>query len=226
MYKIKDLLLSERPREKLISKGPSSLSTPELFSIIFNSGTRKQGVLELAASTIEEYGITAIRDCRDVKLLVNNTSLTILKASQVIAAVEIGRRLFQENSKLLPTMTGPHDVYKFFQDMQNLRKEELRALYLDARQKVIYFETVSVGSLNMNITSPREIFQPAIELLAAAVIIVHNHPSGETSPSNEDILYTKRIIKAGSILGVELLDHVIIAKDKWYSFKDSGKLEA
>ena len=216
-YSVKQLPTDSRPRERLISLGPDSLSYSELLAVIFGTGTRSEGVVELSARVIKEYGSRSITEIRDVNRAIDLIGLPKVKACQLVSCFELGRRFFREDTGRLPTIRDPKDVYDLCQDMGRLKKEEIRGVYLNSRQKLIHIETISIGNLNTNIVQPRDIFQPAIELSALAVIVTHNHPSGELSPSKEDLSFTKNLKDAGKILGIQVLDHLIISKNGYRS---------
>lgn len=212
-YSVKQLPSDKQPRERLISLGPDSLSNSELLAIIFGTGTRDEGVLDLSSRVIKEYGSRSITDIRDVNRAMEMVGIPRVKACQLVSCFELGRRFFKEDTGRLPTVRGPEDVFDLCHDMTRLKKEEIRGLYLNSRQKLIHTETISIGNLNTNIVEPRDIFQPAIEFSALAIIVVHNHPSGDPTPSEEDVAFTKRLKDAGKILGIQLLDHVVIGRD-------------
>lgn len=221
-YSIKSLPSKKRPREKLLEQGVEVLSNSELLSIIFITGTRKEGVLELASRVIKEYGSRSITQIRNVEKAMELLGLGLSKASQLVAVFELGRRFFSEQQERMPTIRDPLDVFKLCGNMGRLKREELRALYLNIRQKVVREEIIAIGSLNMNIVTPKEILQGAVELMCSAYVLVHNHPSGESKPSKEDERFTQKLKKASDILGVEFLDHIIIAQKEYTSLKNLG----
>lgn len=223
-YTFKEIFSDNLPREKLCAQGPDSLSNAELLSIIFLTGTRSENVLELSNRVIKEYGSRSITEVRDVAKVSQLLGLGQSKSAQLIAVFELGRRFYREQSQRLPVVRDPQDIFKLFENMTALKKEELRALYFNSRQVVIREELVSLGSENMNIVTPKEIIQPAIELMARGLIIVHNHPSGLCDPSEEDIKFTKNLKKACNLMQVQLLDHIIIAGGNYYSFATEGLL--
>jgi len=157
---------------------------------------------------------------RDVGEAMELLGLHKVKSCQLIAVFELGRRFYREANGKFPQILGPEDVYEECGDIVRQNKEYVKGLYLNSRQKLIHEEIISVGNLNTNIISPREVFVPAIELSAMGVILVHNHPSGDPSPSAEDIQFTKRIMTAGKMLGVQVLDHVIVARSGFESVVD------
>ncbi|MCK4423815.1 MAG: DNA repair protein RadC [Candidatus Omnitrophica bacterium] len=212
----------EGPREKLIKQGPDALKSAELLAIILNTGYRGQNVLELANRIIKEYGSKAITQEKNVGRLIENLGLPPVKACQIVACFELGRRFFAEEPGRLPAIRMPEDVFKYLDEMRRLRKEEFRGLYLNTRNKLIHDEVISIGTLTANLVHPREVFAPAIEYLAVGLIVAHNHPSGDPTPSKEDIRLTQRLTEAARIMGIDLLDHIIIGKNSFVSLKEQG----
>lgn len=217
VLKVHDLPLHDQPREKLIKKGPEFLSIQELLTIVLNTGTRIEGVLEMSARIIKEYGEKSIMSERNVDKLSKELNIPRIKASQIIACGEIGRRLYKNNESGFAVIRSAKDVYEYLQDMHNLPKEHLRGLYLNSHNRVIHDEVISIGTINTNIVHPREVFRPAIEYSAAALVLAHNHPSNVVTPSAQDIEITHQLIKAGKIIGINILDHVIITKSTYLS---------
>lgn len=217
VLKIRDLPAEEKPREKLIKYGPAVLSATELIAILLNVGTKKEGVLEMSGRILKEYGEKAIINQKDPSKIKEALNVPLSKACQIVACFELGRRFFKTNSSHQEFIRTAKEVYEYLKDMRDLPKEHLRGLYLNSHYRLIHDEVISIGSLNANIIHPREVFKPALEHSASAVILAHNHPSGVAKPSEEDIAITKQLIEAGKILGVGLLDHVIITKNKFTS---------
>lgn len=224
IYKIKQLAFRKRPREKLISKGPDVLKNAELLSIILNTGYAGESVLELASRVLHEYGSKAITKEKSVQRLMDELGLPPVKACQIIACFELGRRFFQEDTGRLPSIRGPEDIYKYLTEMRKLRKEHLRGLYLNARHKLIHDEVISIGSLTANIIHPREVFEPAIVYSAAGIILAHNHPSGDPAPSKGDIEITQQLFDSSRVLGIDFLDHIIVAKKGFISLAKCNSL--
>ena len=220
--KLKELPAHQRPREKLIKYGPDVLKTPELMAIILNTGYRGETVLELSHRIIKEYGSKAITQEKNVGRLIETLGIPPVKACQIVACFELGRRFFQEEPGKMPTIRNPEDVYRYLEDMRKLKKEQFRGLYLNTRNKVIHDEIISIGTLTTNLVHPREVFQPAIEYLAAGLIITHNHPSGDPNPSEEDLKVTKQMQEVGKTMAIDLLDHIIIGGEKYISLRDRG----
>jgi DNA repair protein RadC len=216
--KLRDLPAEEKPREKLLKYGPAILSLPELMAIILNVGTKKEEVLSMSRRLLKEYGDNAIIDQKDPKKIQQMLGIPLGKACQVVASVELGRRFFKENDGRKPiVIRTASQVFEYLKDMRDLPKEHLRGLYLDSHYQLIHDEVISIGSLTSNIIHPREVFRPALEYSASAIILAHNHPSGVVKPSDADVAITQQIVEAGKILGISLLDHVVITKKKFES---------
>jgi DNA repair protein RadC len=215
--KIKDLPKVERPREKLIRYGPEKLSNSELLAIILGSGTKERNVIELANKILKKFSADELPNLtfNDLK---NYPGLGPAKACEIIACFELGKRLLKgKRTKIYLT---PKDVWEELKDLHNHKKEHFVIFYLDARNQEIKREIISVGSLNANLVHPREVFEPAVRNLAAEIILAHNHPSGDPEPSEDDLEITKRLVESGRILGIEIIDHVIVAKNGFISFKE------
>ncbi len=217
ILKIGDLPNDEKPREKMLKQGASTLSSQELLSVILGTGTKKEGVLEMSSRILKEYGDRGLINYNDPKILAQELNIPVIKAIQVVACSELGRRFFQKNNNGLANIRNAQDVFDYAKDMRELPKENLRGLYLNAHHKVIHDEIISIGTVDANLIHPREVFRPALEYLAVAVVLVHNHPSGDSKPSQMDCDITNQLIKVGKILGIDLLDHVVVTKDSFTS---------
>jgi len=216
--KIKDLKKEERPREKLIKYGSSNLRISELIAIILVTGNKKEEIMTMASRLIKDYGEKSLLVEKEVKILADKFNLSINKSCQLIASLELGRRLFQnnyDNNKIF--FRSAFDVFTYLSNMTYLKKEQLRGLYLNSQFQLIHDEVISIGTLNSSLIHPREIFKPAIFHSAAAIIVAHNHPSGNLKPSLNDIEITKKLISVSKLLEIELLDHLIIANNKYNS---------
>jgi DNA repair protein RadC len=216
---IKDLPKVERPREKLEKKGAQALRKKELLAIILRTGIEGKNVLQVAQDILSKYGGKKLIDV-SYKELRNMRGVGPSKAAQVIAAIELGKRLYKEKVEKEIFINSSEDVLKEVSHIKENKKENFIVLYLDARNKLIYKETVSIGTLNANLVHPREVFEPAIRNLAAQIILVHNHPSGDSEPSEDDLSLTKRLVEVGKILGIEVIDHIVVAKNGLFSFKE------
>lgn len=218
MARMKDFPKVDMPREKLEKYGPEKIRDHELLAILFGSGIKGLNVLELSKRVlrkVEKVGIEKI----SFKDLVEERGLGKAKALQVIALLELGKRL---TTKERPEILSPEDVWKLCTDFRESKKEHFVAFYLDTQGKVIERQIVSIGILDASLVHPREVFEPAVSLHAASVIVAHNHPSGSLEPSAEDAEITKRLVHAGKILGIELADHVIVSEKSFTSAKKSG----
>lgn len=211
MARIKDLPKVDMPREKLEKYGPGKLRDHELLAILFGSGIKGLNVLELSKRIlrkVEKIGIEKI----SFEDLIEERGLGKAKALQVIALLELGKRL---TTKERPEILSPEDVWKLCADFRESKKEHFVAFYLDTQGKVIERQIVSIGTLDASLVHPREVFEPAVSLHAASIIIAHNHPSGSLEASPEDVEITKRLIHAGKILDISIIDHMVVTKDKW-----------
>ena len=164
-----------------------------------------------------EYGERSIMAATDAKKLAEDLDIPIVRAAQIVASAELGRRFYKKNEASAPTIRTACDVFMYVTDMRELPKEHLRGIYLNAHYKVIHDEIISIGTVDTNIIHPREVFRPALEYAAAAVILVHNHPSGITEASDADLAITAQIVEAGKLIGIDLIDHVIVTRDSFAS---------
>jgi DNA repair protein RadC len=217
VLRVKDLPELDKPREKLIAQGPAKLSAAELLAIVLNVGNKKEDVLTLSARLLKDYGEKAIISQTNPTKLSTDLKVPIVKSCQIVACFELGRRFFQKRTSGSVTIRNAHQAFEYLKDMRQLTKEHFRGLYLNSRYQLIRDEVISIGSLTSSLVHPREVFKPAIEYSAVAIIIAHNHPSGSLKATAADIETTKQLIKAGEILGIDVLDHLIIAQNKFIS---------
>lgn len=216
--RVRDLPDHDKPREKLLESGPKSLGLAELLAVVLMTGTKKEDVLSMSSRVIKEYGKSIFSNpSLDLKKISVDMDIPLTKICQIIACGELGKRLFDKNINGIKTIRTSDDVYEYTKDMHGLSKEHLRGLYLDTHNRIIHDEVLSIGTVNSSIIHAREVFKPAIEYGAAAFILVHNHPSGISTPSESDKAITEQIIKAGKVLGISLLDHVVVARDNFNS---------
>jgi len=222
--KMKDIPVHERPRERIINSGVSSLNNSELLSAIIGFGSGDEGVTELSNRILSKYSLERLARA-SVGELNEIFGISDAKACRIVAAMELGRRAATPKFGKRMTLDNSSDVAGIVvPEMRNLNKEILRGIYLDSKKHIIKNEVISVGGLNTNNTHPRDIFGPAVRESAAAVIVVHNHPSGDPTPSKGDIDATKKIVRVGKILGIDLLDHLIIGKNGYVSLREEGFL--
>lgn len=216
-FKIKDLPTEDKPREKLLKYGASALSVTELMAVLLNTGTKKEDVLSMSSRIIKDYGERALAGHTNAEMLAQDLDIPIVKALQIVACAELGRRFFEKKTSGPQVIRTAKDVYEYLQDMRNLPKEHLRGIYVNTHHRIVHDEVISIGTIDTNLIHPREVFKPAIEYGAAAVILAHNHPSGIVTPSQSDIEITKHLVSVGKIIGIPLVDHIIIGKNKFMS---------
>ncbi len=214
---IRDLPDEDKPREKLLVHGPGALCPTELLAVILGVGTRKEELFAMTSRIVREYGERNIFAQTDAVSMARDLDIPTSKAAQIVAVGELGRRFFTRERNGAAVIRTARDTYEYVSDMRTLAKEHLRGLYLNAHYQVIHDEVISIGTVDANIVHPREVFRPALSCSAAAVILVHNHPSGVLTPSTEDALVTRQIAQAGKLLGIELVDHVIVASEGFIS---------
>jgi DNA repair protein RadC len=215
ILKVKDLPSGQKPREKLAQLGPASLNVAELIAVLWGVGTKREEVLAMARRITKEYGEKSIAVETNPQKMSDALGIPLHKACQVIAGFELGRRFFAHDAGKPAYVRTAKQAYQYLQDFGDSKKERLRGLYLNSRYQVVRDEVISVGSLTANIVHPREVFRPAVEHGAVAVIIAHNHPSGSLEPTSADIEVTRQLLAAGKLLGIDLLDHLIIARNKY-----------
>ena len=219
ILKIKDMPSEDKPREKMQKYGAHALSVVELVAVLLNTGTKKEDVMAMSNRIIKDYGERALSRQTNAELLAQDLDIPLAKALQIVACAELGRRFFEKRGHGPATIRTPKDVYEYLADMRTLPKEHLRGIYLNTHHRVIHDEVISIGTINSSVVHPREIFKPAIEYGAAAVILAHNHPSGIVTPSQADKDMTNHIIAVGKIIGIPVVDHVIIGKNKFVSIE-------
>ncbi len=219
---IKDIPSIERPRERLKSYGIESLSNEELISIIIGSGTKNTSCKDLSLMIMNEIkDVTNLKDM-NVDSLTKIKGVGTSKASSILASVELGRRVYQTKVDKV-VLNSPQKIYLYVKDLFIDKKQEyFYTLYLDNRNHLIEKKLLFIGTVNKSIVHPREIFKYAYIFSASSIIIVHNHPSGDSNPSKEDIMLTKNIIEIGTINKIPLIDHLIIGNNNYYSFNDNG----
>ena len=211
------------PREKLERNGVDALRDEELLAILLRTGYEGRNVLSVSKRVLERFPCEKLVRMR-LDELVGIKGIGRAKASVLVAAFELARRALDRDIGIAPTISAPRDILPIIADIKDHRKEHFVALFLNGRNQVIRREDVSVGSQSQTLVHPREVFLPAVGSAAAAVVLAHNHPSGEVHPSQNDLELTKRMVQAGEIMGIEVLDHVIISSNAFLSFKEMGLL--
>ena len=217
--RIKDISLDNRPRERLERQGPANLSDAELLAIILQKGTKEENVVDMSNRLISKYGIDKLSSC-SLKELQEIRGIGKAKASQIIALFEFNKRhnLAKQNGK---PIRSAKDVFDYCSPkLSGADREQFMILHLDTRNRIIKDEIVSVGTLNSSLIHPREVFKSAIKESANSIILAHNHPSGDPEPSEEDKEITTKLFRAGELLSIKVLDHVIIGNECWYSFNE------
>ena len=220
---IHEMPSNERPRERLVHFGASALSTTELLAIQLRIGTRERSAVGLAELLLSHFeGLRGVAGA-SVEELKHVKGIGEVKAIEIIAAVELGKRLAALTPEEKPCIRSPQDVANLLMpEMRDLKKEHLKSLLLDSKNRVMKVMTVSVGILDSSLVHPREVFKDAILASSASLIIAHNHPSGDPTPSPEDKRITQRLHEAGQLLGIDLLDHIVIGDQRWVSLKERG----
>lgn len=218
---IKNIPRHERPREKLIEKGAENLRDCELMAVLLGTGIVGKNVVEMAEDILAKFPKKKLL-ALDYRSLSKIKGIGPGKACSLLAAFELTKRALDVEDNNLPMITTAKEAVAHLYELRKASKEHLVALYLNARNQLIRKETISVGTLNASLVHPREVFKPAIDHLAASIIIAHNHPSGDKEPSESDLALTRRLAEAGRLMGIELLDHLIITQNDFKSLSDSG----
>ncbi len=221
--KIKELPAEERPRERLLRTGEGALSTAELLAIILRTGVGGENVLALASRLLARYnGLPGLARASFAELQAEK-GLGTAKTAQLKAALELGRRMLLASPEDRFIVRSPADVAQLLMaEMAHLEQEHFRALYLDTRNRLLGSDTLYVGSLNTSHIRVCEVFREAVKRNCAALIVAHNHPSGDPTPSPEDVEVTRQLVAAGNLLGIEVLDHLIIGQQRFVSLRERG----
>lgn len=218
MYKIKEIPKSERPRERLKEVGVENLSNKELLAIVLKTGTKNKNVTELALDILNNYSLTDLKEL-SINQLTTIKGIGEVKAIELLATIELGKRIYTKPSEKLEIYTNPRDIWiKTKYLFQDKSQEYFYALYFNSKQKLIGQKLLFIGTINQSTVHPREIFKEAYRLSASSIICLHNHPTNDITPSKADILFTENIIKTGHIQGIPILDHIIVGETKYYSF--------
>ena len=220
MLKVKDLPADDRPREKLLLRGAQSLTDAELIAILLRTGTKGKSVIQISQEIISKETNLAQLASKTSADLIKNSGVGKNKAATLLAAFEISRRILSQTKWFSQKkITSPADVAEIFIPiLRDEVKEQFIVVSLSSANKIIRYERISQGNLNSSVVSPREIFKTAIENNSASIILIHNHPSENPEPSNEDISITKKIVESGKIMEIPVFDHIIIAGNSYTSF--------
>lgn len=218
---IKDMPRHVMPREKLMEKGAENLKDHELMAVLLCTGIAGKNVLNVSRDILQKFPTKKLLHL-NYKDLSQIKGIGPAKACLLLAAFELTKRALDVQDNNLPTIVRAKEAVAQLQELRTVKKEHFVALYLNARNQLVHKETISVGTLNASLIHPREVFKPALEHLATSIIVAHNHPSGDVTPSDDDISVTKRLTEAGRVMGVELIDHIIITQTAFYSFQEKG----
>lgn len=223
--KIKEIPQDERPRERLLCYGVEQLSNEELLAILLKTGTRDMSAKVLASYLLKEIGNISELQHTSYQVLAQMKGIGRAKACTLLAAVELGKRVLQKKSILYQKFTDAYQVASYYQDkIGHFKQEYFICIYLDVSKKLIHEKVLFIGTLNCSLVHPREVFKEAYQVSASSIICIHNHPSGEVLPSKEDVLFTSQLVKVGKMLGIEVIDHIIIGEDKYYSFFENNRI--
>lgn len=222
-FKIKDIPMNERPTERLLRYGSESLANNELLAIILRSGSKNENILQICSRILSKNGgIDGLFSC-GYKELVSIKGIGDVKAAQLIAVSELCRRHRSFRSGMVRKITSPNDAADYvMEEMREFKKEYLKIILLNTKKTVITVKDISIGSLNSSIVHPREVFVEAIKQGAESIIVCHNHPSGDPTPSKNDINVTFRLKECGKLLGIDIIDHLIIGDRRYVSLKERG----
>ncbi len=224
---IRELPIEERPRERLVLYGPGVLSNTELLAILIGSGTKEASALSLAQEILakEGKGLSYLTDC-SLEELSQIKGIGLSKATKLLAAIELGKRLAtrpREKKVVLRSSKAIADL--FMEEMRYYRKEFFKVLLLNVKAEVISTHQVSIGDICTTVVHPREVFVDAVRRSAAAIVLVHNHPSGDPTPSSDDLHTTDRLVEAGKILGIQVVDHIVIGDGVYISFREQNLMK-
>jgi DNA repair protein RadC len=223
VYRITDLAAEERPRERLVHLGPQALAASELLAILLRVGVSGENAVQVGQRLLKDFGGISGLQRAPLEELCNQRGIGEAKAAQIKAAIELGRRLALESPEERPVVNSPADAAALVAyEMSALEQEHLRVILLDTRNRVLEIVEVYIGSVNSSQIHVGEIFKAAIRRNAPALIVVHNHPSGDPTPSPDDAVVTRAIVQAGKLLDVDVLDHMVIGQGRWVSLKERG----
>ena len=220
-FTVRDLPRQERPRERLQKFGPEALSAQELLALVIGRGIPKKSVMSIAQELLVRFGNVRAISHATIEELSQIKGIGLAKAAQIKACFELGKREELEPELKFFNIKDPESVVKAIRaSIKDKAKEHFKLILLNPRNKIIGISTISIGTLNASLVHPREVFKDAIVHSAASVVLAHNHPSGDPDPSEDDLKITKKLVDSGKILGIEVLDHIIIAKNDFCSFKE------
>lgn len=224
--KIKDLPINERPRERLINCGVENLSNEELLAIILKTGTKDTSVKVLASEILASVDNISDLQNKNYKQLLKTKGIGPSKATVLLAAIELGKRINNKVNNIHNLKAdNPSIIFDYYSSLLGRKKQEhFYAIYLDNQKRVIEDKLLFIGTINKSLIHPQNIFKEAYLLDASAIICLHNHPSGNVIPSNDDIKMTKQLIEIGNLFGIKVVDHIIVGNEKYYSFFENGDI--
>lgn len=220
--RIKDLPPIDRPREKLITYGQDQLTNAELLAILLGTGIKGKNAVKLSELLLRRYSLQHLPQV-SLKDIASVPGIGKSKAARIIAALSLGERIFAQPALTKSIIRSTADILLHVREFADKNQEYLLVLYLNARYELIQKEVVGLGTLNHMMITPKEIFRPALTTPCVSLIVVHNHPSGDPTPSDDDIQFTSRIHEAGEVMGIALLDHIVISRTGYFSFRDNKK---
>jgi DNA repair protein RadC len=218
---ILELPPASRPRERLMARGVRALSDTNLLALLLGGGTRQENVVGLAARLLRRHGLSGLQRLEFREWLAEK-GVGPVRAARLLAAIELARRAAAERDEEPPRLSTPGEVWKAVRDLGRLRKEHLVGLYLDAQNRLLARETLSIGSLNTTRTHPREILEPALRHLALGFVLAHNHPSGSPAPSEDDVEFTRGVARAAALMDIGFYDHLVVTARGWVSLRERG----
>lgn len=217
-YRIKDIPKEERPRERLKEVGIENISNKELLSIILKTGTKNKNVNEISLEILNKYNLNQLKDL-SLNDLMSIDGIGEVKAMELLASIELGKRIFLEKDEKLVKLDNPKAIWKSVRYLLLGKKQEyFYCYYFNTKQELIERKLIFMGTINRSVTHTREIFKEAYRVSASSIIAIHNHPTGDTTPSKEDILFTKNLMETGRIQGIPVTDHIIVGDNSFYSF--------
>lgn len=226
MSKVKDIIESERPRERLLKNGVDHLSNEDLLAILIKTGTYQKSVKDISLELLKIYGNFENLKNMTIESLKKIKGIGEVKAIELIAALEFGKRIFLEkDTHTKKRLASAKDIWKYTKYLfYNKKQEYFYALYFNNKQELIEAKKLFIGTINRSVVHPREVFKEAYLLSASSIVCMHNHPSGDTSPSREDIKFTKSLYEIGNIQGIPVVDHIIVSDNSYYSFYENGNI--
>lgn len=223
-YTIRNMPKSERPRERLKEVGSMNLTDKELLAIILKTGTKNYSVMDLALEILNRYKIQELQEMT-INKLTEIKGIGEVKAIELLATIELGKRIYIKKNKKREKLSDPKSIWETSRYLfVNLKQEHFYCLYFNNKQELLERKLLFMGTINQSITHPREVFKEAYRLSASSIVCMHNHPSGDLTPSRADISFTEKLIKIGQLQGIPILDHIIVGEDEYYSFYENNNI--